>query len=143
MMNANNGVKIFRSSRNIPTLLAYKRIDDKYLTLIYRKKKLYLGMHYYTEIIDWVPIRSRSIIVNLPVPNENDICEIMKQWIELIKKGIKDYDRDVLHRKEDRKEKVKLNMNSQSPPKRNVNLNSISLRCVQVPKTCFAVNVDN
>ena len=96
-------------------------------------------MHYYTEIIDWVPIHSRSIIVNLPVPNENDICEIMKQWLELIKKGIKDYDRDVLHRKE----KVKLNINSQSPPKRNVKLNSITLRCVQVPKTCFAVNVNN
>ena len=86
-MNLRSGVYIFNSSYNVPTILAYKKLENfLYLTLVYRDKDLKILQLTWSELLDIIPINSRLLGVHLPFLNT--LLKTIDAWVESIIIGL-------------------------------------------------------
>jgi len=89
-MNISQGVKVFRSSNNYPTIIAYKNVGISILTLIFRSSHYYIINISFSELLDIIPINSIALPIDLPLFNGKS--NIIKIWLKLIKEGLENYD---------------------------------------------------
>jgi hypothetical protein len=86
-MNLRSGVYIFRSSYDIPTILAYKKRENLlYLTLVYRNHDLKILELTWSNLLDIIPINSRLLGVYLPILST--IPKTIEAWVNVIIIGL-------------------------------------------------------
>ena len=92
-MNKLSGVKVFRSSRDIPTILAYSFLNDKYMTCVYRSGDLYVGKLSFSTLLNIIPICSISLFTYLPFGK--NLEDTLKIWCKNIKKSLLNYGKPI------------------------------------------------
>jgi hypothetical protein len=106
-MNSSQGVKVFNSSTNCPTILAYKKTGIFFLTLICRSDHYYIKKISFSHLLDVIPIHSITLPIDLPL--FDSIVDTIRVWIELIEESLKNYDPfKTITVKKKRKEKIRL-----------------------------------
>ena len=86
-MNLRSGVYIFRSSCDIPTILAYKKLENLlYLTLVYRNHDLKILELTWSHLLDIIPINAKLLGVYLTFLST--IPKTIEAWVDIIIIGL-------------------------------------------------------
>lgn len=64
-MNIESAVYVFRRSDESPTIFAYKRVHQLYLTCVFTGRRVFVFWTRYSDIVDVVPIRAICLCTNL------------------------------------------------------------------------------
>ena len=77
-LNVTQGVHIYVDSLNRSTLIVYKKLLTKYLTVIFRRYTMTILMADFDHLLDIVPIFSIKLHAFLPIMD--DLLETLEAW---------------------------------------------------------------
>ena len=77
-LNTSKGLHVFRNVYDIVTLVAYRRIDKKYMIAHYTGGDLCVGLVTFDDILDSIPIFSIKLYAHLPM--EDTLEDTLTAW---------------------------------------------------------------
>ncbi len=103
-MNVDNSAYVFRRSDGSPVIIAYKRIDTKYLTFVLHDRKACTFLASFADLMDVIPIHAKCVCKTLLLRETLD--ETLQDWKFELTLRLNTYG------------EVKMNFKSLSPPPR-------------------------